>query len=287
MNQKKVPISVIILTYNEEEDIEASFKSVYDWADEIFIVDSYSTDKTLEIAKKYTDKILQHEFEDYGKQRNWAQENIQTENEWVFHLDAGEKVTPELVDELKKVFENLTDEAGFLLPRRAVFMGKWIKHGGHYPSYHLRVFKKNLGGCENRLYDQAFYVTGRVKTLKGDIVDTMASDLDRWILRHNKWSNLEALEILGLMNSNPIKGNIKGSPIEQKRWLREQYYKIPLFLGPFLYFFYRYFLKLGFLDGKEGLIFHFLQGFWYRFLVDAKVYEMKKHIEKSKTPLCK
>lgn len=272
----KLPVSAIILTYNEEKNIEACLKSIYGWMEEIIIVDSYSTDGTLEIARKYTDKIYQHKFDNYAVQRNWAQDNLQIKNEWVFHLDADERATPELCEELNNIFTGaVTDTDGFMISRRTVFMNRWIKHGGHYPAYHLRVFRRKLGRCEDRLYDQHFYVNGRVKTFKGDIIDTVTSDFKTWISRHKTWARHEALEIIRKQNDNVIKGNPKGNAIEQRRWQRERYYKLPLFFRPFLYFFYRYFYKLGFLDGKEGLIFHFLQGFWYRFLVDKRIYENK------------
>jgi glycosyltransferase involved in cell wall biosynthesis len=290
---KKLPISVIILTYNEEKNIEDCLKSVYGWVDEIFIVDSYSTDRTLEIARKYTDKIYQHPFENYATQRNWAQDNLPIKNEWVFHLDADERATPEIIEELEKVFSGSLDGIdGFMVSRRTVFMGKWIKHGGHYPAYHLRIFRKHFGRCEDRLYDQHFYVKGKIKILKGDIIDTITSDLNVWVSRHTRWATQEALEVLdknrgcGVWdNDNVIKGNLKGNPVEQKKWLREKYYRLPLFIRPFLYFLYRYFFRLGFLDGKEGLIFHFLQGFWYRFLVDAKIYEIEKRAKEENVPI--
>ena len=127
------------------------------------------------------------------------------------------------------------------------------------------------------------YVNGSVAALKGDIIDTITTDLDSWISRHNRWASLEALEVINRGKDYGVrgKGNIikpdrKGNPIEQKRWLRERYYALPIFLRPVLYFLYRYFFRLGFLDGKEGFIFHFFQGFWYRFLVDTKIFEMKK-----------
>ncbi len=278
---ERIPISVIVLTYNEEKNIEECLKSVFGWVEEIFIVDSYSTDKTLEIAKKYTDKIYQHPFENYASQRNWAQENLPLKNEWVFHIDADERATPELAQELERIFSSPhIDADSFFISRRTVFMGRWIKHGGHYPTYHLRIFRKNLGRCEDRLYDQHFYARGKIKTLKGDIIDTITSDLDRWISRHNRWATLEAIEIVRDKDygseDKAIKGNVSGNPIQKRRWLRERYYMLPLFIRPFLYFIYRYFFRLGLLDGKEGLIFHFLQGFWFRFLVDAKIYEMGK-----------
>lgn len=284
MTQKKLPISVIILTYNEEKNIEHCLKSVYEWVDEIFIVDSFSNDETLNIAKRYTDKIYQHPFENWSSQRNWAQENLPVKNDWVFHLDADERATPELFKELEKFFSSPDDSIdGFMISRRTIFMGRWIKHGGHYPAYHTRIFRKGSGRCEDRLYDQQFYVKGKVKILNADIIDTITTDIDTWISRHIKWSTQEALEIMKRLNCSDfsgkeyvIKGNIKGNPVEQRRWWKEMYYRFPPFIRPLIYFIYRYIFRLGFLDGKEGLVFHFIQGFWYRFLVDVKIYEMRK-----------
>ncbi len=273
----KLPISVIILTYNEEQNIRACLESVKDMADAIFVVDSYSTDKTLEIAREYTDNIFQHPFDNYAVQRNWAQDNLQIKNEWLFHLDADERVTSELSRELKIIFSGTVDDVnGYLISRRTIFMSRWIKHGGHYPAYHLRLFRKSLGRCEDRLYDQHFYVGGKIEILKSDIIDTVTSDFDNWKSRHNKWAKLEALEVIGNQKENVIKGNPRGTPIEQRRWFREIYYKLPMFIRASLYFIYRYFFKLGILDGKEGMIFHFYQGFWYRFLVDVEINELKK-----------
>jgi glycosyltransferase involved in cell wall biosynthesis len=279
-----LPISTIVLTYNEENTIGKCLKSVHGWVDEILVVDSYSTDSTLEIARNYTDKIYQHPFGNYARQRNWAQENLPIRNEWTFHLDADEVATAELIGELKDIFTKpINGVDGFLVSRGTVFMGRRIKHGGLEPVYHLRVFRRSSGRCEERLYDQHFYVTGKVTRLRGEIINTVTSDLDTWIARHNRWAHLETQEVTGGEGSagchRAIKGRRKGNPIERKRWLREQYYRLPLFIRPSLYFLYRYFFRLGFLDGKEGLVYHVLQAFWYRFLVDAKIYEYRRKLE--------
>jgi len=276
----KLPISVIVLTYNEEKNIADCLESVQNWADEIIVVDSYSDDKTLEIAGKYTDKIYQHPFENYSQQRNWAQDNLPIKNEWVFHLDADERVTLELSTELKEVFSNdYVDEDGFLISRRTVFMGRWIKHGGHYPAYHLRLFRHKKGRCEDRVYDQHFILEGKAGFLRGDIIDVITSDFKEWISRLNRWSTAEAQEAGLCERKFQVKARFTGTPIERKRWLRNIYYRMPMFARAFAYFFYRYVIRLGFLDGLEGLIFHFIQGCWYRFLVDVKIYEIKKTME--------
>lgn len=276
----KLPISVIILTYNEEKNIRESLESVYSWADEIFIVDSYSTDKTLEIAKKYTNKIYQHTFENYGRQRNWAQENLPIKNEWLFHLDADERATPGLFQELQSIFSKPIDNVnGFFVSRKTIFMGRWIRHGGHYPAYHLRIFRKSAGKCEDRKYNQHFIVQGKILKLKGNIIDTFAPNLTAMVERHNRWATLEAEELESYQgkNTGQVRVDFFGNPIERKRWLRNEIYRrLPLFLRPFLYFIYRYFVRLGFLDGIEGFVFHTLQGFWAQFLIDAKIYEYRK-----------
>jgi len=276
-----LPISVIILTYNEEKNIEDCLKSVYGWVEEIFIVDSYSTDKTLEIARKYTDKIYQHPFENYSKQRNWALENLPVKTEWILNLDSDHRVTYELSNELKDIFSKQISNKinGFMISRKTIFMGKWIKYGGHYPVYHNVLFRKGKGFCENRLYDQHFVVEGTTLKLKGDIIDIISDSLDKFCFRHLKWATLEAIEQL-IGNGGEIKADILGNPIQRRRSLRIFFNASPKFLRSFLYFLYRYFFRLGFLDGYEGLIFHFLQGFWYRFLVDAKIYEIEKKAKK-------
>jgi glycosyltransferase involved in cell wall biosynthesis len=274
----KLPITVIILTYNEEKNIEECLKSIHGFFEEIFIVDSFSTDKTIEIAKKYTDKIYQHEFENYSSQRNWALNNLPIRTEWVLNLDADHRVTKELIDELKEIFSKGLEKNfnGFLISRKTIFMGKWIKYGGHYPVYHAILFRKNSGRCEKRLYDQHFVVNGKLRKLKGDVIDIVADSIDKFISKHIKWAYLEAKEQM-IKREKDIKPSLFGNPIQKRRFFREIYNKFPLFIRPFLYFIYRYFLRFGFLDGIEGLIFHFLHALWYRFIVDVKIYELKKY----------
>jgi len=271
----KIGVSVIILTYNEERNIRDCLESVYKWVDDIIVVDSASTDKTLEIAKRYTKNIHLHPFENYARQRNWAQENLNIKNDWVFHLDADERATPELFRELESIFSKpAIDSNGFMVSRKTIFMGRWIKHGGHYPAYHLRIFRKDQGRCEDRKYGQHFIVQGKITSLKADLIDTFAPDLTTMITRHNTWATSEAEALQQKSNKGQVRESILGNSIERKRWLKDKVYaRLPLFFRPFVYFFYRYFLRLGFLDGVEGLIFHILQGFLFNFLVDAKIYE--------------
>lgn len=280
----KLPVSVIVLTHNEQASIADCLKSVVGWAEEVFVVDSGSSDRTLAIVREFTDKVVSHPFEDYSRQRNWAQEKLPLSCDWVFHLDAGERVTPDLAESLGSFFSgrDCAQVDGLMISRRAVFMGRSILHGGMYPVYHLRVFRRDKGRCEDRTYDQHFVVEGRTRRLKGDLEDTLAPDLATWTMRHIRWASSEAVEQTRSRAEAAIAGvkpRLQGSSIERRRWLRNLYGRGPLFLRAFLYFVFRYFLLLGFLDGVEGLIFHFLHACWYRFYVDATIWEARRQTE--------
>lgn len=276
-------LSVVILTLDEERNLPACLQSLEGLAAEIFVVDSGSTDDTVRIAKEAGSHVCHHEFENYAAQRNWAFENLPIKTPWTLCLDADERLTPELGQE---ILERITLPAGgpngYMMKRRTYFLGRWIRHGGQYPAYHLRLFRTGKGRCEDRLYDQHFLVDGPVAALENDYVDIITSDLSSWIDRHNRWATLEASEILakkdreGSARERVVVPDLFGTPIQRKRFLRSiVYQKFPLFLRPFLFWIYGYVLRLGFLDGMPGLIFHTLQRFWFRFLVDAKIYEQR------------
>lgn len=282
MLNKGPQLSIIILTFNEEKNIKECLESIKSLEADIYIVDSGSTDRTIEIAKQYTSQIYTHPFDNYAAQRNWSFENLPISTEWILNMDADHRLTPELVMELEDKLSNPMDDdiKGLVASRKTIFMGKWIRYGGHYPTYHAIIFRKGYGSCEDRLYDQHFKVDGQVEKLKGDIVDSITESLTTFITRHNKWSDLEALEQYNgsLKNNNGlIEGSLTGNPIQKRRYLKNLYDAFPLFVRPVIYFIVRYFFRLGFLDGTRGLIFHFLQCFWFRFLIDAKIYEKRKH----------
>lgn len=280
-------LSVIILTYNEEKNLDDCLKSVNRWAKDIFIVDSFSTDKTQKIARNYTDKIYQHPFENQSRQLNWALENLPIETEWVMRLDADEKVTDQLKDELTlklSAFDN--DITGLYVNRKVFFMGRWIKHGGFYPTWLLRIWRKGKAYCEDRWLNEHIKLTeGKVTFLQNHIIDENKKNLHWWIGKHNNYSTRYTVDLLNAKHNfqtNLIKPKLFGTQEQRKVWLKEKVYvNSPLFVRPFLYFAYRYFLKFGFLDGIEGLIWHFLQGLWYMFLVDAKIYEIHKKAGKN------
>jgi glycosyltransferase involved in cell wall biosynthesis len=278
------PLSVIVLTYNEERNLPDCLASLAGLDCEIFVVDSGSTDRTQEIALAAGATVAEHPFENYAAQRNWAQRHLPLKTDWLLHLDADERLTAELRDEIGSLFAPinahlLAQTDGFMLRKRTHFMGRWIKHGAHYPSYHLRLFRKAAGACEERLYDQHYVVDGQVETLRHDYLDVLCADLDTWLTRHMRWAELEARQLMRGDNEaqRSVHADLFGNPIEQKRWLRNGVYnRAPLYLRALLYWFYRYVLRLGFLDGKEGFIFHFLQGLWFRLLVDIKLDQLRR-----------
>ena len=277
-------LAIVILTFNEESNIEGCLDSLKDVKAPVFVVDSFSTDGTLDILDARGITYVQHSFKNYAAQRNWAQENIPFDTEWVLHIDAGEQLTPKMVDWINHSFDpSNTDADGYMFARRAIFLGKWIRYGGYHPIYHLRLYRRHLGHCENKVYDQHFVVDGQtVKAAKGaDLQDGVMSSLNDFTISHARWAVFEAVEtVLSGKNTGEVSAKLIGNPIERKRWLKSRVFQqSPIFLRTFLYFFYRYFLQLGFLDGRKGLIFHFLQGFWFRFLVDATIFEIRREMK--------
>jgi len=272
-------LTIIILTYNEEKKIERILGSVSKITNNIFVVDSFSTDSTPSLVGKFGIKMVQRAFDGYSEQRNWAQEHEPFGSNWVMHLDADEPLTPALIDWLLNEYHDYSDTYdGFMFSRRVYFMGKWIKYGAQYPNYHLRLFRKEIGRCEDKAYDQHFVLSsGKTKKVRGaDIYNTVSDNLDQLIISHNKWASLEASEAIRVSKlMGEVRARIFGNPIERKRWLKERLYsKMPRFLRSFLYFLYLYLFRLGFLDGYRGLVYFVLQSFWFRFLVDAKIFEL-------------
>lgn len=290
-----ISISVIILTYNEEKHIERCIESVKPFAQDIFIVDSFSKDKTVEIAKSLGVNVYQNKWENnHAKQFNWGLVNCNIKTKWVMRLDADEYVTEKLAKEIIKKINKLEEQqTGIYIKRRVYFLGRWIKHGGYYPVWLLRIWQYGKGYCEQRLMDEHIKISeGNIIKFDNDIIDDNKNNISWWIDKHNNYAAREVIDILNITH-NILKGGrfsvsakLFGTQEQRKRWIKEKIYiNIPLFIRPFLYFIYRYFLKLGFLDGREGLIWHFMQGFWYRFLVDAKIYEIKKVSKKEKQPI--
>lgn len=268
-------ISVIVLTFNSEQTIAQTLQCARAVSDDIHVVDSYSSDRTLEIAASFGARIVQHRFVHYGEQRNWAIDNLPLRHGWQLHLDADESLSPQLIAALGELQERGSGDAdGYYLPRMTRFLGREIRHGGHYPTWHLRLFRSGAGRCESRRYDQHFLLlAGKAKRIEAPMIDDNRMSLAEWTQRHNRWSDAEAEEILHPTREGVIQGKLGGTPMERKRALRGVFLRVPPFARAFAFFFYRYILRLGFLDGTPGLIYNVLQSFWYRFLIDAKLYE--------------
>lgn len=262
-------VTVIILTKNEEANIHNCILSAKRIAKRVLVIDSGSTDKTLEVAQDDGAEVYYHEWQGHATQFNWALDNCDISTDWVFRLDADERISEELACEIAQKISNpeAATVNGYCMRWRVYFMGKWIKHGGTHKPYFLRLFRYGTGRVENKLMDEHIVVDGMVEKLKGDLIHYDYKGLDTWLNKHIWYSNLE----LTMYNTQ---GNMLGGNVTQKK-KRGLYYRLPLFLRARLYFWYRYYAQLGFLDGKEGKIFIYLQAYWFRFLVDAKIYDMQ------------
>jgi glycosyltransferase involved in cell wall biosynthesis len=268
--------SVIILAFNSVDTLGATLAQAQEISDDIHVVDSFSTDETVALSQLHGAQVVQHAFENYGAQRNWAIEHVESRYPWQLHLDADERLTPELIASIRSLPESPA-HSGFFIARLVQFLGRQLRHGGMSPTWHLRLFRKGAGRCEERKYDQHFYLTeGTSGQVQGYMIDDIRMPLSDWTARHNRWSDAEVQEQTAAREGVRIRPRFWGNPVERKRFLRGLYNDAPLFVRPVALFFYRYFLRLGFLDGREGFIFWTLQTFWFRFLIDAKLFEQRK-----------
>lgn len=278
-------LTAIILTLDEEKHLARCIESIRYVVDEILIVDSYSSDKTLEIARGYNIRILQNEWVNHSEQFNWALAQLSPSTTWVLRIDADEYLTEKLAKSISTGLSNIKFNInGIYLDRRIQFLGRSIKHGGVFPVKVLRLFRFGEGECENRWMDEHIVVNGATSHLEGEIIDDNLNSLSWWIQKHNKYSSLEAVEMLDLeyniLERNKYKSVLGLNQAGVKRWIKENVYmKLAPGLRSFIYFNYRYIIRLGFLDGWQGTAFHFLQGFWYRYLVDCKILEVKNYMK--------
>lgn len=276
-------LSVIILTYNEELHIRKCIENVSTFAKKVYIIDCFSTDQTVQIAKELGAEVVLHKWPgNQAEQFNWALDNIEIPTEWILRLDADEYLLPELIQELKQKLPKLpTNVNGIIFNRRHIFMGQWMKRG-IYPVKLLRAFRRGKGMCEQRLMDEHIQLLeGRSVEFEHDFCDHNLNDLSWFCHKHINYAIREAVELLdieleltGSAETDENKNISKQA--QNKRMKKHKYAKQPLFWRSFAYFCYRYFLKGACFDGKVGFIWTFLQGWWYRTLVDAKVWEIKR-----------
>jgi len=279
-----VKITAIVLVYNEERHLARCLANIADVVSSVVVVDCHSTDRTVEIAREFGASILVNPWLNYASQFNWALSQMAPDTDWVLRIDADEVLTPFLKEEMRTRLHSLDGAiAGVFFGRRMTFQGKLICHGGIFPVRVLRLFRWGFGQCENRWMDEHIKVTGPTEDFSGELVDDNLNSLTWWTEKHNKYASREAIDLLnlelGFMPHDTVANLLSGKQVGVKRWLKEVVYaRLPGGLRAFIYFAYRYFLRLGFLDGKEGTAFHFLQGFWYRYLVDAKMAEVRRYM---------
>ncbi|SRR5579883_348920 len=266
--------SIYILTYNEELDIAACIESAM-LSDDIIVVDSYSGDRTVEIARSYPVRVVQHRFESHGHQRTWMLESINPKHEWVYILEADERMTPELFAECEQAIKN-PDYIGYYVAERVIFMNKWIRRSTQYPRYQMRLFRHGKVWFTDYGHTEREVCDGKTSFLKETYPHyTCSKGLSRWIEKHNRYSTDEAKETLHQLETGVVTwGNLffGKSEVERRRALKDLSLRLPA--RPLLRFLYMYFLLGGCLDGQAGFAWCTLQAF-YEYLILLKVWEMK------------
>ncbi|MFN0048044.1 MAG: glycosyltransferase family 2 protein [Cytophagales bacterium] len=272
-------LSIIILTFNEEKNIYACLEKASKLSNNILVIDSFSSDNTKNIAATFGAEFIQNKFISHTLQWKFALQNNPFESEWLLCLDADQVLSDDLIQEIKSKLAAPQIANGFYIKRKMYFLDKWIRFGGYYPLYLLKLFRKEAVYMdEGELMEHHFYVKGKTQKLKECLYENNQKEtISFWVRKHVRYSELQAQEEFSKSKSETNRGSIWGNTNEKKLFIRKNIWeRMPLFIRPFLYFFYRYFILLGFLDGIRGSIFHFLQAFFYRTLVDAQIYELKR-----------
>lgn len=285
-------LTVIILTKNESLHIRRVLQSLDGLAKQVIVVDSFSSDETVEVARSLGAIVMSHRFVNHAKQFQWALDHAEISTGWVMRLDADELIEDDLRDELERRLPTLpADVAGINLKRKHIFMDRWVRHGGRYPLVLLRIWRNGQGRIEDRWMDEHIIVRGgRIVTFDGGFADHNLNDLTFFTDKHNGYATREALDVLIrrhklLPADESLNSNSGSAQAALKRVIKESFYnRLPFTVGALLYFLWRYVIQLGFLDGRSGLVYHFLQGYWYRFLVGAKVMELEHAIRHLETP---
>lgn len=282
---QKPDFSFIVLTFNEEGHLPRLLDSIKGLNASIFILDSGSSDQTLEIASRYGATVAYNPFENHPKQWDFALCHFPITTPWIIGLDADQVVLPELYDRLQTFrSEDLPNNIdGIYFNRKNYFKGRWIRYGGYFPKYLLKMFRTGKGHSDtNENMDHRFVVQGKTVIWPDGYLkeeNLKENEISFWIQKHNRYSDLvaqEEYERLKKQRSQTIRAKFWGSPDERIAWYKSIWWRLPLYWRPFFYFFYRFIWKMGVLDGREGRLFHFLQGFWFRLIVDEKLSEIQK-----------
>jgi glycosyltransferase involved in cell wall biosynthesis len=283
-------ICAVILTQNEEKHLARCIASIQGVVSRIVVVDSGSSDKTRDIALAHGADIYFNPWKNYSTQFNWALDNTEIKQDWCLRIDADEFLTQALSEDIKQMFSAdaaPADVSGYSMNRIMVFMDRKIRWGGLGDLYMLRLFRTAHGRCEQRWMDEHITLSqGATRKLKGELVDHNLNNIGWWITKHNGYSTREAIDILNIKygfekrDDLSVKGDERQAA--RKRWIKENIYaKLPVGVRALIYFLWRLVFKFGFLDGRPGLVFHFLQGFWYRALVDVKAGEIEEKARSS------
>jgi glycosyltransferase involved in cell wall biosynthesis len=280
-------LAVVILTHNEARHMKRCLDAIRPLASEVFVIDSGSTDGTQDIARAGGAVVMPHAWKNYADQFQWGLDNIDSKADWILRLDADEIIEPDLAARIAAELPELPpDVVGVNLDRKHIFFDRWIKHGGRYPLTLLRIFRRGHGRIEQRWMDEHILVEGgRTVHFAGGFADHNLNDLTFFIDKHNKYATREAIDILNqrlqlFARDVDLEAEAVSKQAAAKRWIKENVYNnIPYQLSSLSYFLYRYIFQLGVLDGSQGLMYHFLQGYWYRFLVGAKLYELEQEIK--------
>jgi len=282
--QSPLPITVLVTTRNEEANVGRTLESVHGRVAQIFVLDSESTDGTVEIASRYADEVVDLAYE-HGRIIpwifQWGLDHLPIENDWVLILEADQAVTPELHAELAGLFRTPHAIAadGFYIRRKQIFRGRWIRWGGYGNKYLLKLFRRSKSQLDPLEQDTRVYVDGPVAKLRSPLEEWNRKEdsIHFYLEKHLRYAEAFAREELDRRrHGTPFKAEPRlfGTPDQRVLWLKRAYYRSPLYVRPFVYFLYRYFLRLGILDGKEGFVFHFLQAFWFRLVVDVRLEEL-------------
>lgn len=271
----RTPLSVLIPTRNEERNLEACLASVA-WADEVIVFDSHSTDGTLDLAHRAGATVVQRAFDSFAAHKNWALGNIDFRHGWILLLDADERITEPLADEIKAAVTRPDNPmAGYYIARRTMFCGRWIRHGGVYPDYNLRLLRRGRGRYEDRLVHEHVILDGRAGYFRNHLVHDDDKGFERYLERHNHYTSLEAVEIVRLrkgLGRNCLAGDLSIPGPPRRRWFKN-FAQRHLPCRPLFVFLYMYVLKTGFLDGRMGLRYCLLKMF-FEYQIELKVREL-------------
>ena len=268
-------VSILILTLNEEVNLPGCLQSVK-WADEVVVFDSYSTDSTVEIAQNFGAKVVQREFDNYSAHRNYAIKNIPFKNKWIFSLDADERITTELKDEIITISQSKSEYSAFRLRYKNMFLGKWIKRSSFYPTWLIRFFQPEKTQYEDRVVNAHPIVDGRVGELQHHFEHySFNKGFKSWFKKHNRYSTMEAHEYIKQLNNGEFKFSeiFSSDPIIKRRAQKNLLIRMPF--RPLIKFSYMYFIRLGILDGKPGFFYCVLQSF-YEFMISMKTKEIRR-----------